>query len=56
MIVLAFVGQAQSNRQNRWKGVTAAIVLGFATRVFGLGANNLVVLNAKWVPCSTVFR
>lgn len=50
MIVLAFVGQAQSNRQNRWKGVTAAIVLGFATRVFGLGANNLVVLNAKWVP------
>ena len=27
LIVLAFVGQAQSNRQNRWKGVTAAIVL-----------------------------
>jgi len=50
MIALAFVGQAQSNRQNRWQGITAAVLLGFLTRVLGLGANNLVVINAKWVP------
>lgn len=50
LIALAFVGQAQSNRQNRWQGITAAVVLGFMIRVIGLGANNLVVINAKWVP------
>jgi lipopolysaccharide export system permease protein len=50
MIALAFAGQAQSTRQNRWQSITAAVLVGFALRVFGLGANNLVVLNAKWIP------
>jgi lipopolysaccharide export system permease protein len=49
-IALAFVGQAQSTRQNRWKGVAAAVLAGFALRVSGLGINNLVVINQKWVP------
>ncbi len=50
LIALAFVGQAKSNRQKRWQGITAAVVFGFMIRVIGLGTNNLVVINAKWVP------
>jgi lipopolysaccharide export system permease protein len=49
-IALAFVGQAQSTRQNRWKGIATAVLAGFAVRVAGLGINNLVVINEKWVP------
>lgn len=50
VIALAFVGQAHSTRQNRWQGITAAVVLGFFVRILGLGANNLVVINEKWTP------
>jgi lipopolysaccharide export system permease protein len=49
-IALAFVGRAQSTRQNRWKGIAAAVLVGFAVRVVGLGINNLVVINQKFVP------
>jgi lipopolysaccharide export system permease protein len=48
VIALAFVGQAQSTRQNRWKGIAAAVLSGFALRVAGLGINNLVVIDQKW--------
>ncbi len=45
IIALAFVGQAQSTRQNRVQSIALAVVLGFAVRVAGLAANNIVVLN-----------
>jgi lipopolysaccharide export system permease protein len=50
MIALAFVGQAHSTRQNRWQAVAFALTLGFAVRVTGLGSNNLVVQNDKFIP------
>lgn len=50
MLALAFVGQAQSNRQNRMEPVVFAFVAAAAVRLGGLAANNLVVLKAAWVP------
>ena len=50
MIALAFVGQAQSTRQNRVQSITAAVLLGFAVRVAGLATNNVVVLNQSAIP------
>ena len=50
VIALAFVGQAQSTRQNRVHAIAAAILCGFAIRVAGLAANNIVVLNQKAIP------
>ena len=50
MIALAFVGQAQSTRQNRVQSITAAVVMGFAVRVAGLAANNFIVINQNAVP------
>lgn len=50
LIALAFVGQAQSTRQNRIEAVITAFVLAAACRLGGLAANNLVVLKAGWVP------
>jgi lipopolysaccharide export system permease protein len=49
MVTLALVGQAQSTRTKRWQGVAAAVLAGFALRVAGLGFNNLVVLNERWL-------
>lgn len=50
MVALAFVGQAQSTRTGRAQAIATAVVLGFASRVVGLGVNNLVVAKASAVP------
>jgi lipopolysaccharide export system permease protein len=50
MIALAFIGHAQSTRQNRWTATAIAGVLAMSARMGGLAVNNLVVLDAKWVP------
>jgi lipopolysaccharide export system permease protein len=50
LIVMAFVGRAQSTRNNRIEGVVSAFVLAIASRLGGLAANNLVTLNAAAVP------
>ena len=50
LIAVAFIGRAQSTRQNRWESTASAGALAIGARMAGLAANNLVVLNAKWVP------
>ena len=50
LLAVAFIGRAQSTRQNRWQSTAAAGVLSIGARMGGLAANNLVVVNAKWVP------
>ncbi len=50
MLAVAFIGRAQSTRQNRWEATALAGALSVGARVGGLAANNLVVVNAKWVP------
>jgi len=50
LIALAFVGRAQSTRQNRVEAVVLAFLLAIACRLGGLAANNLVVLRAGAVP------
>jgi len=50
LLTAAFIGRAQSTRQNRWEAITAAGVLCIGARVGGLAVNNLVTLNAKWMP------
>lgn len=43
LLALAFVGQAQSTRQNRVQSIVAAFVIATAFRIVGMGLNNLVV-------------
>jgi len=50
LMAVAFIGRAQSTRQNRSEAIAAAGIVSMAARVGGLAANNLVVINAKWVP------
>ena len=50
LIAVAFIGRAQSTRQNRWQAMAAAGGFAIGARVAGLAARNLVVINAKWVP------
>ena len=50
LLAVAFIGRAQSTRQNRWQPTAAAAVLTIGSRMGGLAAGNLVVVNAKWVP------
>lgn len=50
LVALAYIGHAQSTRQNRWTATALAGVAAIGCRMAGLAVNNLVVLNAKWVP------
>ena len=49
LVALAYIGHAQSTRQNRWTATALAGVAAIGCRMAGLAVNNLVVLNAKWV-------
>ncbi|MGH6816043.1 MAG: LptF/LptG family permease [Hyphomicrobiaceae bacterium] len=50
LAALAFVGRAQSTRQNRVEAVVFAFLAAIACRLGGLAVNNLVVLRATAVP------
>jgi len=50
LIALAWVGQAQSTRQNRMHYVTAAFVIAVAARVGGLALNNVVSIQTIMAP------
>ena len=50
LIVMAFVGRAQSTRKNRVEAVVTAFVLAMACRLGGLAVHNVVVLNAAATP------
>jgi len=50
MIALAFVGQAQSTRQNRVQSIVLGFVLATALRLVGMALNNVVVKNASMTP------
>jgi lipopolysaccharide export system permease protein len=50
LIALASVGQAQSTRQNRNENMIMGFVAAVGCRLTGLAVNNLVVLNAAYVP------
>lgn len=49
-LALAFVGQAQTTRENRTRGVVTAIAASFGTRIAGIGLANLAVTKAYAVP------
>lgn len=50
LLAVALVGRAQSTRQNRWEAIALAGTLCVGARVAGLAVNNLVSINAKWLP------
>lgn len=50
LIALAAVGQAQSTRQNRVEGVIFGFVAAAGCRLGGLAVNNLVALDAAFIP------
>lgn len=50
LIAIALMGQARSNRQGRMEGLVLAIGAGFALRLVGLAINNLVAVDAAFVP------
>ena len=50
LIVVAFVGQAQSTRQNRVQLTATGFLVAASFRVAGMATNNIVVLNANAVP------
>lgn len=50
LIALATVGQAQSTRQNRNENMIMGFVAAVGCRLAGLAVNNLVALNAAYVP------
>jgi lipopolysaccharide export system permease protein len=50
LIVLAFVGQAQSTRQNRVQATASGFFVAAVFRVAGMAANNFVTLNEAAVP------
>lgn len=49
-LALAFVGQAQTTRQNRTRGVVTAIAAGFGGRIGGIAFANLAVTKPGAVP------
>ncbi|MBU2533582.1 MAG: LPS export ABC transporter permease LptF [Alphaproteobacteria bacterium] len=50
LIIVAYVGQAQSTRQNRVQATATGFFVAASFRVAGIAANNVVVLNASAVP------
>ncbi len=50
LLAVAFIGRAQSTRQNRTEAIAMAGAVSMGARVGGLAVNNLVVIDAKWVP------
>ncbi len=50
LIALATVGQAQSTRQNRNENMIIGFLAAVGCRLTGLAVNNLVALNASYVP------
>lgn len=50
LIAIAAVGQAQSTRQNRVEGVVMGFVAAAGVRLAGLAVNNLVALDAMFIP------
>jgi lipopolysaccharide export system permease protein len=50
LIALAAVGQAQSTRQNRVQGVVLGFVAATGVRMAGLAVNNLVAIDAVFIP------
>jgi lipopolysaccharide export system permease protein len=52
LIALAFVGQAQTTRQNRTAAVVMAIALGFGVRILSINATNQAVTK----PAAVVFQ
>lgn len=50
LIVIAFVGQAQSTRQNRVQATAMGFSIAAGFRVAGMAANNVVALNESAVP------
>lgn len=50
MIALAFVGQAKSNRSNSLEPVLIGGASAIGLRLMGFAANNLVAINASFVP------
>ena len=50
LLAVALIGRAQSTRQNRWEAIALAGTLCVGARVAGLAVNNLVSINAKWLP------
>ncbi|MGI9478436.1 MAG: LptF/LptG family permease [Hyphomicrobiaceae bacterium] len=50
LIIVAFVGQAQSTRQNRAQITAIGFLTAASFRIAGMAANNIVVLNENAVP------
>jgi len=50
LIAIAFIGQAQTTRQNRIESMVMAFMLASCLRLGGLAATNLVALRASAVP------
>ncbi|HRD77576.1 MAG TPA: LPS export ABC transporter permease LptF [Hyphomicrobiaceae bacterium] len=50
LIAVAFVGQAQTTRQNRMEAIIVAFVIAAACRLGGLAATNVVALRASALP------
>ncbi len=50
LIIVAFVGQAQSTRQNRFAATASGFFVAAGFRLGGLAANNIVVLSASATP------
>ncbi|MEM1371430.1 MAG: LPS export ABC transporter permease LptF [Pseudomonadota bacterium] len=55
LIALACMGQARSTRQNRMQGLITACVAGFGCRLGGLAVNNLVAVDATFIPLMYAF-
>lgn len=50
LVVVAFIGQAQSTRQNRVQATATGFLAAASFRMAGMAANNFVVLNEDAVP------
>ncbi len=50
LLAVAFVGQAQSTRQNKTEATIAAFAVAIGLRLVGMGAKNTVVINASAAP------
>jgi lipopolysaccharide export system permease protein len=50
LIAIAFVGQAQTTRQNRIESMVSAFMLSTGLRLVGLAGTNLVALRASAIP------
>jgi len=50
LLIVAFIGQAQSTRQNRVHMTAIGFLIAAMFRMAGMGANNMVALNEKAVP------